>query len=64
MADYIFCTKKKNTPRIDVRICEKCLYKEKCQEYLAYQNSADNQSSVLNSRLIMSPLLNPMASKN
>jgi hypothetical protein len=65
MADYIFCMKKKNTPRIDVRICEKkCPYKEECQEYLAYQNSADDQSSILNSRLIMSPLLNPMASKN
>jgi hypothetical protein len=65
MADYIFCTKKKNAPRIDVRICEKkCPYKEECQEYLAYQHSSDNQSPILNSRLIMSPLLNPMASKN
>lgn len=65
MADYIFCTKKKNTPRIDVRICEKkCLYKEECREYLAYQESTDNQSSILSSRLIMSSLLNPMASKH
>lgn len=65
MADYLFCTKKKNTPRIDVRICQKkCPYKEECQGYLAYQESTDNQSSILNSRLIMSPLLNPMASKN
>jgi hypothetical protein len=65
MADYIFCTKKKNTPRIDVRICQrKCPYREKCQEYLAYQESTEDRSSILNSGLIMSPLFNPVASKN
>ena len=65
MATYIFCTKKKNTPRIDVRICEKkCPFKEECQEYLEYQHNIDDQSSIVNTGLIMSPLLNPAASKH
>jgi len=65
MADYIYCTRKKNNPRIDVRICQaKCAFKDACEEFLAYQEGSSNQSPILNSRLIMSPLLNPMASKN
>jgi hypothetical protein len=65
MADYIFCMRKKNTPRIDIRICEKkCPYKEVCREYLAYQSRSDDQSSVPTSSLIMPPLLHPMASEN
>jgi len=65
MADYIFCMRKKNTPRIDVRICEKkCLHKEECREYLAYQRRIDDQSSMPTSDLIMSPLLHPMASES
>ncbi len=37
MADYIVCQKKRNTPRIDVRICEKkCPLKEACEAYKAY----------------------------
>ena len=65
MADYLFCTRKKNNPRINVRICkEKCPLKDRCPEFLAYQERSGNQSSILNSRLIISPLLNPMASEN
>jgi len=65
MADYIFCLRKKNNPRIDVRICQKkCLFKDECPEFLDYQRSSTDQSSILNSRLIISPLLNPIASKN
>lgn len=65
MADYIFCMRKKNNPRIDVRICQKkCPFKDECPEFLDYQRNSIDQSSILNSRLIVSPLLNPMASKN
>ncbi len=65
MADYLFCLRKKNNPRIDVRICqEKCPYKNACPEFLAYEKGPNTQPSILNSRLIISPLLNPMASKN
>ncbi len=65
MGDYVFCTRKKNNPRIDVRICQaKCPLKDECPEFLAYQKRSIAQSSILNSRLIISPLLNPMASKN
>jgi hypothetical protein len=37
MADYIVCHKKRNAPRINVRICqEKCPLKNECQEYSGY----------------------------
>ena len=65
MADYLYCTRKKNNPRIHVRICQaKCSFKDSCAEFLAYQERSGNQSSILDSRLIVSPLLNPMASEN
>jgi hypothetical protein len=65
MADYIYCLRKKNNPRIDVRICEaKCPFKEECPEFIAYQERSGRQSAILNSGLIMSPLLNTMESKN
>jgi len=39
MPDYIVCQKKRNNPRMDVRICErKCLQKKDCKEYLAHQH--------------------------
>lgn len=38
MAEYIVCTRKRNSPRLNVRICkEKCPYKDDCKEYLSYQ---------------------------
>ena len=41
MPDYIVCQKKRNNPRIDVRICErKCTLKGECKEYLAYHRLA------------------------
>lgn len=65
MADYIFCMRKKNNPRIDVRICQKkCPFKDECPEFLDYQRNSTDQSSILDSRSIISPLLNTMASKN
>jgi len=33
MNGYIHCPRRKGTPRLDVRICEGCQYKEKCKEY-------------------------------
>lgn len=37
MADYIVCHRKRNSPRLNVRVCrEKCPYKENCKEYLDY----------------------------
>jgi hypothetical protein len=38
MTEYIVCHKKRNSPRLNVRICqEKCPFKDDCKEYLAYQ---------------------------
>lgn len=65
MSDYIFCTRKKNNPRINVRVCQKkCIFRDNCKEFMAYKATVEDQSSIFNSRLIMAPLLNPMASKN
>ena len=37
MASYIVCHKKRNNPRMDVRICQKkCDLKDDCQEYQEY----------------------------
>jgi len=41
MPDYIVCQKKRNNPRMDVRICERrCPEKEECKEYLAHHSAA------------------------
>jgi hypothetical protein len=65
MGDYIYCLRKKNNPRMDVRICqEKCPLNDQCLEFVAYQKRASNQSLVSNPRPIIPPLLSPMASKN
>lgn len=38
MTEYIVCLKKRNSPRLNVRICqEKCPFRDDCKEYLAYQ---------------------------
>jgi len=38
MSEYIVCLRKRNSPRLSIRICkEKCPFKDKCKEYLAYQ---------------------------
>lgn len=65
MADYIYCLRKKNNPRIHVRICqEKCPLNDQCPEFLAYQKRARSQSLVSNPRPVIPSLLSPMASKN
>jgi len=41
MSDYIVCQKKRNNPRMDVRICERrCPQKGECKEYLAHHRVA------------------------
>jgi hypothetical protein len=41
MPDYIVCQKKRNNPRMDVRICEhRCSEKGECKEYLAHNRVA------------------------
>ncbi len=48
MADYIVCHNKRNSPRLNVRICqEKCPLKDECKEYLAYiKASADTKQAL------------------
>ena len=37
MSYYVVCHKKRNNPRMDIRICqEKCHLKDNCGEYIAY----------------------------
>jgi hypothetical protein len=37
MSNYIVCLKKRNNPRMDVRICQaKCDLKDDCKEYISY----------------------------
>ena len=37
MSYYIVCQKKRNNPRMDVRICqEKCDLKQDCTEYISH----------------------------
>jgi hypothetical protein len=37
MSNYIVCHKKRNNPRMDVRICQaKCDLKDDCKEYISY----------------------------
>lgn len=37
MSHYIVCHKKRNNPRMNVRICqEKCHSKETCKAYISY----------------------------
>ena len=37
MADYIVCHRKRNSPRLSIRICEeKCPFKEACKEYTTH----------------------------
>jgi hypothetical protein len=65
MADYIFCLRKKNNPRMDVRICQKkCEFKEGCPEFIAYQGKTKDNPSILNSELFMPPTLSPMPAKH
>jgi hypothetical protein len=40
MSFYIVCQKKRNNPRMDVRICQKkCDLKDGCKEFVSYNRS-------------------------
>ncbi|MBN1103781.1 MAG: hypothetical protein JXL84_10245 [Deltaproteobacteria bacterium] len=45
MPVYIVCRKKRNNPRMDVRICElKCAFKDECEEFKAQCSSVSTPS--------------------
>lgn len=47
MADYIVCHKKRNAPRINIRICqEKCPFKNECQDYSSYLKVSVSQKPI------------------
>lgn len=61
MTDYIVCHKKRNSPRLNVRICqEKCPYKPVCKDYLAQMKLPVKQEEVTVSPET-SPLVLPAA---
>jgi hypothetical protein len=42
MSHYVVCQKKRNNPRIDIRICQsKCNIKDECKEYIAIHQNMD-----------------------
>jgi len=42
MSIYIVCRKKRNNPRMDVRICQKkCDLKDDCEEFISFHRVAD-----------------------
>jgi hypothetical protein len=48
MADYIVCHSKRNSPRLNVRICqEKCPLKDECKEYLSYLKASAEKKQAL-----------------
>ena len=64
MSDYIFCARKKNNPRINVRVCQtKCIFRDSCKEFLAYKEKVGDKAPLFNPGLIVPPLLNPIISK-
>ena len=47
MPDYIVCHKKRNNPRMDIRVCEqKCLLKEECKDYRSRQKTAPQPEGI------------------
>jgi hypothetical protein len=48
MSSYIVCQKKRNNPRMDVRICQKkCDLKDDCPEYLSFQKIAVQSKNII-----------------
>jgi hypothetical protein len=47
MVDYIVCQKKRNSPRLNVRVCqEKCPFRDECKEYLNYLKISVKQKEI------------------
>jgi len=36
-SQYIYCIKRPNRPRINVLVCEQCIYNKKCANYQAFK---------------------------
>ena len=48
MPKYIVCHKKRNNPRMDVRICEtKCNMKEECKEFKSHHEDSISVSETV-----------------
>ena len=46
MASYILCQRKRNLPRIDVRICEqRCPQRDVCKEFRSFVASRDGAAA-------------------
>ncbi len=59
MPFYIVCQKKRNNPRMDVRVCKKCKLKDDCKEYMAFQELVAQKEGPLfstESRAIQMPV--------
>lgn len=51
MSHYVVCHKKRNNPRMDVRICEKkCPEKDLCTEYCAYHRVTLQEGKAVHSK--------------
>jgi len=48
MSFYIVCQKKRNNPRMDIRICQKkCELKDDCKEYISLHKVAVQEKDLL-----------------
>ena len=46
MSAYIVCHKKRNNPRMNVRVCQKkCELRNECREYLSYQKTNEQEKN-------------------
>ena len=49
MSYYIVCQKKRNNPRMDIRICQKkCELKDECKDFLALYKMTHDADVILN----------------
>ena len=47
MSSYIVCQKKRNNPRMDIRICQKkCELKDDCEEFIAFHRDLAKQQDI------------------
>jgi hypothetical protein len=48
MSFYIVCQKKRNNPRMDIRVCnKKCLIKDECAEYKSFSKILSQNDSAI-----------------
>ena len=47
MPSYIVCQKKRNNPRMDIRICQKkCELKNDCEEFIAFHRDLTKEQDI------------------